>query len=145
MAEIIANLELNSTVFIQFFIFIVIFIALKYVFFAPFQRLIELREKSTIGDLHEAQKLMDEARERMEKYQGLLHDAKVQARAKFDEELLIAKMQETKIIIDAREEAKSITQKAISEMETEKTRLSGELKAEVKVLAGQVAERVLES
>ena len=141
--EILQQLGLNSTYFVQLGIFIVLFTYLMRVYFKPFQQLFDKRYRRTVQDQEAADKLAKEASEKLEEYKRALSEARIEGRREYEEILSQAKKQEAEILARARNEAKSITQEAVAEMENQKAALQKELDASVNEFAKSISEKLL--
>lgn len=143
MSAILEQLELNRTFFIELVIFAVFFAVLKQVYFKPFLSLIEMRHKRTVADREAAERLMEQAKARLEEYKKRLADERVGARKDFEDILNQAKKEETVILSHARDEARKITQAAVDSAAEQGEMLRKQLELEVESMARAVSEKLL--
>ena len=68
MAEILAQLGIDQTFYIQFAVFVAIFFILPSLFFKPFQKLIEARHQKTVADRERAEELVKQANAKLEEF-----------------------------------------------------------------------------
>tara|TARA_Y100000590_G_scaffold469635_1_gene658800 strand:+ start:2418 stop:2861 length:444 start_codon:yes stop_codon:yes gene_type:complete len=141
--EILQQLELNSTFFIEFAIFLFVFLVLSKMFFKPFLQLFETRYQRTVQDRQAALEMIAEAEKKFEEYELKLSEAKKEARKEYEEILSQAKQKEAQIIFEAREAAKSITLKSIEDLKKQKEAVEKELHQEVEGLAKEITDRLL--
>ena len=144
MKEILEQLELNETFFIQLGIVVFLFFVLKVSFFKPFLNLFKIRHQKTVEDKQAAEKLLAEANRKLEEYQKQLAAAKSEAQTTYENILMHAKKEETEIFSKAREEAKKINQDAAAEIFTIREKLKKDLEADVNVLAQRISDQLLQ-
>lgn len=141
--DILRQLEIDHTVFIQLGLFIVVFWALSRVYFGPFLKLFEARHQKTVRDRESAEKIMAQAEEKLKDYTSQLQEARMQAKAAYQQALEEAKKQEAEILTQARGEAKKITQEASQQMEQQALQLRKSLEGEIEGMARSVSEKLL--
>ncbi|MBC7384651.1 MAG: ATP synthase F0 subunit B [Cryobacterium sp.] len=140
MAAILAQLDLNSTFFVQFAVFTVIFFIVPTVFFKPFQKLIEARHQKTVADRERAEELVKQANAKLEEFRARMNEERTLARAEFERAMGEVKAEESKIMTGAREEAKRITQAALESIQSQSTSLKRSLEADVEGLSLQISD-----
>ncbi len=143
MGPILEQLELNSTFFLQFAVFVVLYFVLSAVYFKPFLKLIEHRRKKTIGDLEEAERILARANAKLNEYQQKITSDRLRTREEFDRLIAEAKKEETLILSHARDEARKITQQTQENLAKQKAQMKSELSAEVEGLAQMISEKLL--
>lgn len=143
MLEIFRQLGIDSSFFVQLGVFIATLMLLSRIFFNPFLRLIENRYKRTTQDREAAQKLMQQAENKLQEYQRLMGEARAEAQKNFEQVLKDARQHETQALHQAREEAKKITQEAAQEAAQEAEKIREKLRADVKTLATELSEKLL--
>ena len=107
LAKVPADLGIDSTLYIQFVLFVALYIWLRFVFFGPFLKLVQSREVRTKGAKKEALKLNAEAAEKEAQYLERINNTKKQANIAKDKELLTARTQASVVIDEARKKAKN--------------------------------------
>lgn len=143
MSEILNQLALDQTFFIQFAILGALYFILSGIYFKPFQKLLENRRQKTVADREEAARVLAELKEKLNEYESKMADAQKDARARMEAVLTEAKKKEAEIIAAARNDAKNTTQAAIQALNQEKEKISKSLESEVEALATQATERLL--
>lgn len=143
MADIIQQLELNRTFFLQLMIFIGTFLILGNIYFKPFLALFQLRHKRTVEDRAAAEKIMAVANAQFEEYRKKLHDERLAAKKEYDEIVAAARKEEASVLAHAREEAKKITQEANESIAKQREQLKKQIEADVESMARGISERLL--
>ena len=143
MSSLLQQLELNSTLFIQLIVFIVVFVVLSNLYFRPFQRLLEARHKRLVEDREAAEKLMSQADAQFEEYRARLAAERATARAEYERLIAQAKKEESEILSQARVEAKKITQEALDAAQAQQGQAKKQLEQEIETLAQAVVESLL--
>lgn len=143
MENILKQLGINQTVFVQFGLFIVLYVFLSRVYFKPFLELIIERRKRTTDDREAAFNLMKQADEKFTEYTAKLQNERLKARAEYEKIILDAKIEESKILIKAREEAKQITQATLENMASQQQQIMKQLSNDVEGLSRQIAAQLL--
>ena len=140
MAEILAQLGIDQTFYIQFAVFVAIFLILPSLFFKPFQKLIEARHQKTVADRERAEELVKQANAKLEEFRTRMTEERTRARAEHERVISEVKAEEAKILGVAREEAKKITQASLEAIQTQTTALKRSLEADVEGLALQISD-----
>ncbi|MBC7692988.1 MAG: ATP synthase F0 subunit B [Methylotenera sp.] len=143
MAAILQQLGLDQTFFTEFAIFAVLFLVLSNLYFKPFLKLFEARNKRTVQDRAAAEKLVSQAHSKIEEYKTQLSQARADARKDFDAVLLETKKEEAEILSHARNEAKKITQDAVDSISRQTEQLKKQLEVEVESLAKTISDTLL--
>lgn len=143
MADILKQLGINSSFFIQFGLFFVLFLIISQTYFKPFLKLIELRHKRTVSDREAAEQLMAQAQAKLDEYQRRLAAERAAIRSDADALMAAAKKEEASILASAREEAKKITQEAADAVEKQRTEIRAKLNSDVEAFANQVSDALL--
>lgn len=143
MGELLTQLGLDHTVFVQFAIFAVVFPILANFFFKPFLKLIEARHKRTVEDREAAEKMMGEANARFEEYKRRLSEERATAKKDYEEILAAVKREEGELLSQARAEAKKITQEAMDDVVKQREHVQQQLAREADVIAKTISETLL--
>ncbi len=143
MTAILQQLGLDSTFYTQLMVFFVLFIFLGQFFFKPFLRLIEERHRRTVQDREAAETMMANAAAKMEEYQAKLHVARVEARSELEAVIAAAKTEEAKVLTEARDAAKKITQQVSFEIDAERARVRAQLELDAEALATAISDKLL--
>lgn len=136
-------IELNWTVFLQFANFMILLLALNFLLYRPIRAHLAQRRENIDGALQHAKGLEGQISEKMARYQERLQEAKLKGN---QEKLMLRQQaleQEGRTLGEARDQAADYIQKIKDQVadETEKARQA--LGSQTKVLAGQVAAKVL--
>ena len=143
MGAVLEQLGLDRTFFVQLGIFVILFLLLSRVYFKPFLRLFEARHKKTVEDRETAERLMQQARARFDEYTQRLADERLASRREYEALLNEAKKEEAAILLQAREEAKKITQEAAESVSRQRDQLRKQLESDVEALSRSVSEKLL--
>lgn len=143
MDALVQLLGVDHTFFVQFGIFVFLFVTLPVVFFRPFQRLIELRIARTVEDKAKAAALIAEADQKYEEYRTKLTAERVRSRADIEKALAQVKAQEASILNEARGEGKKITQATLDTLQQQSAQLKRSLEADVEGMALQITDLLL--
>jgi F-type H+-transporting ATPase subunit b len=140
VADILAQLGIDQSFYIQLAVFMVIFFVIPNVFFRPFQKLIEARHQKTIADRERAAELVKQANAKLEEFKARMNEERTRARSEYERVIADVKAEESKILGEAREEAKKITQTSIEAIRLQSANLKRSLEADVEGLALQITE-----
>ena len=143
MNSVLEQLGLNNTFFIEFAIFVVLYLLLSNIYFKPFLKLFQQRHKKTVEDKETAEKLMMQAQVKLEEYQKILHAERLANRAEFEKALLEFKKNEADQLAKTRDEARKITHKTNETIEQQREQLKKQLSADVESLAQSISEKLL--
>ncbi len=143
MGEILHQLDINSTVFIQVGIFFVVYMFVSSVFLKPYLQLFQVRRQRTVEDRKAAQKLMADAQAKLEEYQRQLGQARDKTRQDFDQTMKEVRKSEALILFKAREEVKNLMQKAAVDAEKQKAAVVAQVALQLDGMASQVSDRLL--
>ena len=143
MREILEQLELNRTVFIEFVIFALLFAIMGELFFKPFLKLFALRHQRTVTDREEAERMMREADAQFEGYRERLHAERLIAKQEYEAIVSVARREEAALLAHARGEAKRIGQEANAAIAKQRELLKAQVESDVETLANGISERLL--
>ena len=141
--EILNSLGVNSTIFVQFGIFLFTFLVLNLVAFKPYAKAHRERHGRTLGEEELAKKLFTEgqdlefhyekrAREINDEIRSIFDSARGEANKRYSEILESARLESQKVVVQTREKIRA---------ETEVARAG--LVKEVPSLAGAITERLI--
>jgi F-type H+-transporting ATPase subunit b len=143
VSTILGQLGIDQTFFIQLAIFAVLFFILSQVYFKPFMRLFEARHQKTTADREAAERMMLEAKAKLEEYQRKLAEERAVARKDYDAIIDQAKKEEAALLAAAREEAKKITHQAAESVAAQREKLRTQLEVDVESIALSISEKLL--
>ena len=121
----------------------VLFLALSYFLFNPARKLLNSRKEKIQDELETAKKDMEDARSLKEQYESKLQDIDKEAESILSDARKRALNNENQIIAQAKEEAAAILERARTEAELEKQKMSDDVKKEMIVIASLMAGKVV--
>jgi F-type H+-transporting ATPase subunit b len=141
--NIAQQLGIDSSLFVQLAIIIVVYFLLSAIFFKPFLKLIEARHKKTVEDREAADKLMHQAEAKFEEYKKRLADERTAAKKEYETAIEQARKEEALILAQAREEAKKITHEAADAVAKQHEELRRKLEVDVEGFARTISEKLI--
>jgi F-type H+-transporting ATPase subunit b len=143
MSQILEQLEINQTFFIQFILFGVFFFVLSELYLKPFQRLIEKRQQKLTDDLQGSAELLKSVESKLAEYEKALAHARSEASKQYETQLAeIRALQETEIS-KVKDQVKKEYLEASKVLQAERTKVEAELKAQVETLSDSIVNKVL--
>ncbi len=131
--ELLTSLGVNSTLGIQFAIFLFCFVVLKYLLFKPYFAAYNERNQRTVGQTELAEKYLLETKDLEERFAVKATEVNERYRAVFEQTRQEANKEFDSVVNGARARAKQLvddTRKKIStEMESARTKLDAEVGA----------------
>ena len=121
----------------------VLFLALSYFLFNPARKLLNSRKEKIQDELETAKKDMEDARSLKAQYESKLQDIDKEAESILSDARKRALNNENQIIAKAKEEAAAILERARTEAELEKQKMSDDVKKEMIVIASLMAGKVV--
>lgn len=143
LTGIIRDLGVDYTLFIQLPIFLVILITLWFVLFKPYFAAYEERQNQTIGSQDEADALVAKTRELEIIYQRKARGANMDVKAIFDKERIEGQQEHERILLDAKDRARVITDTSKTRVQEEYNRAREELLKESSGIGKAIASRLL--
>lgn len=121
----------------------VLFLCMSYFLFEPARKMLNGRKDKIRTELETAKKDMDEAQRLREEYEGRLKEIDREAESILGEARRKALHNEEQIVARAKEEAARILERARTEAELEKRKVSDEVKKEIISVASVMAGKVV--
>ena len=143
MAEILKQLGVDSTYFIQFAIFLGVFFILGRLYFKPVLKQIQLRNQKTIQDAQAAAEILNQATAKMKEYEEQLKSARQSAQVEMERILKEARKEEADLISTARDEAKRITQEVATEAQKIRETVRKDFEKDADQLAQVLADKLI--
>ncbi len=143
MAAILDQLGLDQTFFYQLGIFFIAFLILGQVYFKPFLKIIEARNKAIHKNRADADAAIAQAKAMLESYQSQIKAERVTAKRQLEEALAEARKEEEKVLTTARAEARDIALSAAQELSKQESQIRSNLAVEVESLALQLSKKLL--
>jgi F-type H+-transporting ATPase subunit b len=143
MSQILEQLEINQTFFIQFILFGVFFFVLSELYLKPFQRLIEKRQQKLTDDLQGSAELLKTVESKLADYEKSLASARLEAAKQYDLALAEVRAREEAEISKVKDQVKQEYLEASKALQAERSRVEAELKAQVEALSDSMVNKVL--
>ncbi len=140
---ILQSLGINSTLFIQLGVFLIVFAFIWALAFGPYFKAFLIREENTTGNQEEASQLIAKTRELEGVYQHKAREMNTDIKAIFDEERLAGQKQHERIMLDAKDKAKAAMDKTKAAILEQYNRAREELIKEAPALGKSIAARLL--
>lgn len=121
----------------------VLFLALSYFLFNPARKLLNSRKEKIQGELETAREDMESARSLKAEYESKLQEINKEAESILSDARKRALNNENQIIAQAKEEAAAILERARTEAELEKQKMSDDVKKEMISIASLMAGKVV--
>jgi len=142
MSEILEQLEINQTIFIQFALFAIFFFVLSAICLKPFQRIIQERNQR-LKNIEGASELLKAVELKLQEYEKSLSQFRSEAKVEHDLALANARAQEDAAILKHKDELKKEYLKVLEQFQGEKLKVESELKDQVTVMADSIVQRLL--
>lgn len=139
LAGILSSLGVDDTFFIQLGLFLVVFVFVWNVAFAPYFKAFEAREAQTTGSTETANDLIKEAAKLELVYQEKARALNTEIKELFDAQRKDAVKEQDAIVSAAREEAKNIVSEAREKIQVEYNKAREELLTQTKSLGSEIA------
>ena len=143
MHEILEQLEINETFFIQFGLFFAFFLILSAVYLKPFQRIIEKRNQRLKSDVEGATELLKTVESKLQEYEKSLSQIRQEAKSQYDVALSDARAREDAATLQHKAELKKEYVKVLEQFQDEKLKVESELKSQITALADSITQKVL--
>ena len=140
---ILQSLGVNSSIWTQMGIFFFVFLFLKFFVFEAYLKAYLERQNQTTGSQDEAEKVHAKARELETIYQRKARNLNAEIKAAFDQEKLKAQQEHERILIEAKDKAKSAIDGARSVIQQEYMRAREELLKETRNMGDAMASRLM--
>lgn len=143
MGAILDQLGLDYTFFVQLGLFAMLFLVLSAVYFKPFLRLFEERQKRTIHDRAVAEKLMEQAQAKFEEFRVRMAQERAAARKDYEGQLKEAQLEEEAMLAKAWAEARKITQESAENATNQRELIKYQLAQDIELLSETISERLI--
>lgn len=137
------TVDFDGSVLIQFVAFIILFLLIKPLLLDPFLRVIEERERRTIGAKDEAREMDEKAADIIRRYEAELEKVRRVAGEERERMRSEAQKLEARILGQAREAADRVVEEGRARIAKEAEMIRTDLRAVTTTLASDIAERVL--
>ena len=141
--DIISALGVDSTLGIQFAIFLFAYLFLTGLVFRPYHRAFEERVKRTEGNTEIAERILAESRQLEGEYEQKARALNNETKLIFDRERSLAMKEYDRTVSQAREKAKSAIERNRGTIKLEVERVRKEMKAEIPLLADGIVQKLI--
>lgn len=141
--ELLKTLGINSTIVIQFFIFIVAYLILTRMVFMPYFKAYMERYNRTVGSEGDADKLTQEAEELELEYEENAKALNIKIKNIYDTEKKMAVDEQTKLIKAANLKAEEYRKSSELKLEENKNKIYAELEQEITPIANMIRDSVI--
>ena len=138
-------LTINWNLIFSIITVLVLILILKHFFFEKVKKFMDERKAKVEEQFQTAEEAENQAREKLDEYNGILAGAEKEKRVIIADAMENAKVQANSVLDEARKEAADIREKSRLQIEREKIAARKEIHNEVGDLAVQLAEKILES
>ncbi len=138
-------LTINWNLIFSIITVLVLILILKHFFFEKVKKFMDERKAKVEEQFQKAEEAENQAREKLDEYNGILAGAEKEKRVIIADAMENAKVQANSVLDEARKEAADIREKSRLQIEREKIAARKEIHNEVGDLAVQLAEKILES
>ena len=143
----VINLTLTGAhvrdIIVQMSATIILFIAVRFLFWKPITDFLEARRKGIDADLDKAKESLENAKELEEKMKTEMAEAKSKIKALLEAAERDGNQKRTELIEEAKAEAKRRKEALENELEYERTKMNNEIKQEIVEIAFAAAEKIV--
>lgn len=143
LAEIVSQLGIDQTFFIQFGIVTVLYFVLSPTYIKPFQKLIERRDGATTGSRKEIDEMVKVYEDRLLAYKSKVKEANAAVRHDYKLHEAESQRQAAQVMQDAVAESRARIQRAQAEIKSQEAAIVSELSSESTLLAKDIVAKVL--
>jgi len=141
--ELLQSLGINSTIIVQFIIFVIAYFILTRLIFMPYFKAYMERYNRTVGSEDDASKLIQETIELESEYEENAKALNVKIKKIFDTEKKLALENQTKMLFAANLKAEEYKKSSEIKLEETKSKINTELEQEVTPLAELIKNSVI--
>ena len=143
MDQILEQLEVNHTFFIQFALFAVFFFLISAIYLKPFQKVLELRNRKLKDDVQGSAELLQSVENRLNDYEREMGHARSEALHHYEKKIAEVRTREESALNEYKDSLKKEYMKATQQLQEEKVKVEAELKTQVTQLAETLAQKAL--
>lgn len=140
--ELLTSLGVNQTLAVQFAIFLVTYVALKYFLFGPYYQAYHERNERTVGKTELAERFVAETRELEDKFASRAREVNERYKALYDKSRGEAMKEYDRLVTDARNRTKELVDQSRSQIQKEiegaKDKLGQEVASVSKLINSQL-------
>ena len=139
--EILRSLGIDSTVYFQFAIFFIAYFVMSNVVFKPYLKAYDERMRRTVGGQEEAESLLDQAKEKEEKYKKEAKKLNTEIKEIFNGANLKAKKEVEEILSEARKEADEQLEQARNDLDRSVDEARKEMKSHIPTISENIQKK----
>ena len=143
MTEILEQLKVNSSFFIEFSLFVIFFVLLSAIYLKPVQAVLLARRKKLGDEVQSSNELLKSIEARLGDYEKQLSHARQEAIKSYENAVQEVKTSEDAKINAVKDELKKDYMKATQQLQEEKKKIEAELATQVNQLADALSEKAL--
>lgn len=143
LTGIVQALGINSTLFVQLGLFLVVLLFLWGVVFNPYFAAFNERQSQTLGNQDEAESLAAKTRELEAIYQRKARGANMDIKSIFDKQRLSAQEEHERILLEAKDRSRNLIDSAKTQVQEEYNRAREELLKESGNFGREIADRLV--
>jgi F-type H+-transporting ATPase subunit b len=143
MSDILEQLDINQTFFLQFALFAIFFFVLSAIYLKPFQKIIQQRNQRLKNDAEGATELLRTVEAKLQEYEKSLAQIRIEAKTQYDLALTDARTQEDAALHQHKEELKKEYLKVLEQFQDEKLKIESELKNQMATMTDSITQKVL--
>jgi F0F1-type ATP synthase membrane subunit b/b' len=129
--DLLRTLGVNSTLALQFVIFIVTFLIMKIVLFKPYFEAFNKRNERTIGQTEQAEKYLEESRKLEDEYAAKAKEVNERYRKIYDQTRVEANKEHERLVSEARARSKQLMDQSRTQIETQVQAVKAQIAQEV--------------
>jgi F0F1-type ATP synthase membrane subunit b/b' len=141
--ELIETLGLDSTIALQFGIFIIVYLFLSQVLFKPYMAAFDERQEQTIGKTDTAERFIAEAQNLEQEYATKAQEINRKFKLIYDESRSQAMKEHDRLVNEAREKAKVLTEQSRKKISEQAVAAQADLAKQIPELSKTIAVQVL--
>ncbi|MCB0393776.1 MAG: ATP synthase F0 subunit B [Bdellovibrionales bacterium] len=141
--EVLAAIGLNETVFVQIGVFLVAYLVSSKLVFGPYYKAFAAREEMTLGSEEITTRLEKEVEELQAQFDTRAREINTKIHAVFEKARTEAGAEQSQTLAAARKEAEKMVSDARQQVESEKSKVRGELNKSTKNLSDDVVSRLI--
>ncbi len=141
--ELLTSLGVNSTLVIQLIAFLVVYVVLKYVLFAPYFKAYNERNLRTVGQTELAERYVNQTRELEEKFALKASEVNERYKAVYDKTRGEAMKEYDRLVSESRVLAKRLVDESRAKIQKEMDSARGQLKSEVEGVSKLINQKLI--
>jgi F-type H+-transporting ATPase subunit b len=141
--ELLTQLGVNYTLGIQLIAFLIVYVILKYVLFAPYFKAYNERSVRTVGQTELAERFINETKDLEEKFAAKATEVNERYKAVFDKTRSEAMKEYDRLVNESRAQSKRLIDETRAKIQKEMESARGQLKAEVEGVSKLINQKLI--